>query len=231
MTTYFFKSPDKEQAFSLLELLLVIGIVGVLAGLLVPTVLTARKSAKDALCLNQLRQIGGFLQLYVIENRGYLPNSYHQSPKGGFYWFQLLARYGGDDPKHHIEHPENVFRCPASQKRWRDGNQRFFGNYGWNISAGNQWNEADPSPQLIRYRRDDLEAGAAPVIADTNEGPYDSTFAIHWFSTGTAAGYLDARHQNGSAVHFLFADGSVRPVPQTEINTDFLNIRKHLRTQ
>ncbi len=230
MTTCLFKSPRERQAFSLLELLLVIGVIGVLAALLVPAALTARNSAKDAVCLTQLRQIGGFLQLYVIENRGYLPNSYRRSPNGNFYWFQLLARYGGDDPKHHIEHPENVFLCPASKKRWRDGSQRYFGNYGWNISAGNEWNEADPSPQLIRYRRDDLKAGDAPVIGDTNEGPYESNFAIHWFSTGAAAGYLDARHQGRTAVHFLFADGSVRPVAKNKITTDFLNFRKHLRS-
>jgi prepilin-type N-terminal cleavage/methylation domain-containing protein/prepilin-type processing-associated H-X9-DG protein len=62
-----------EFAFTLIELLVVLAIIGVLAGLLLPTLGRAKEAARSAACLGNLRQVGIALQLYVQDNNNRLP--------------------------------------------------------------------------------------------------------------------------------------------------------------
>ncbi len=61
-------SQIKILSFSLIELLIVIAMVGILAGLLLPTMGKAREGARRAQCANNLRQIGIAWQLYLEDH-------------------------------------------------------------------------------------------------------------------------------------------------------------------
>lgn len=63
-----------QAAFTLVELLVVMAIIGVLAALLLPAFGRAKESARGTACLSNLRQIGVGLQLYVQENNNHLPS-------------------------------------------------------------------------------------------------------------------------------------------------------------
>ena len=62
-----------EAAFSLIELMVVIGIMIVLGGLLVPVVEVLRERGKATECSNNLRQWGQGFSMYMDEHRGIFP--------------------------------------------------------------------------------------------------------------------------------------------------------------
>src|SRR5579872_5178815 len=72
-----------RKAFTLLELLIVIAIIGLLAALLLPVISKVKDTSKSATCKNRLRQMGQALQMYVHENNSKYPH--YLGPAGPSY--------------------------------------------------------------------------------------------------------------------------------------------------
>jgi prepilin-type processing-associated H-X9-DG protein len=77
-----FPSRRSIAAFTLVELLVVIGIIAVLIGILLPTLSRARDAAKTTQCLSNLRQIGQAFAGYSTEFRTWLVPAYVDPPSG-----------------------------------------------------------------------------------------------------------------------------------------------------
>src|SRR5829696_8398323 len=73
--------------FTLVELLVVIGIIALLIGILLPTLAKARESARKAACLANLRTLGQALHMYANVWKDQLPNGSPPGPKATTPWF------------------------------------------------------------------------------------------------------------------------------------------------
>lgn len=119
----------RTAAFTLIEVLTVVAIVGVLIGLLFPALRNARAAARTTQCLSNLRQISLAIQMYVNDSNGRLP--------------VLQNRASTNDPLpaldtvllREVDHQRAVFGCGA------DGKQLFEStgtSYFWNFTVNGQ---------------------------------------------------------------------------------------------
>lgn len=70
-----FRLRTRRPAFSLVELLVVIGIISVLIGMLMPAMGRVREHARLTHCLANLRSLGQAMIMYADSSKGWLPNS------------------------------------------------------------------------------------------------------------------------------------------------------------
>lgn len=69
------KAHRPSRGFTLVELLVVIGIIAVLMSLLLPALAHVRRKSKDTVCASNLRQWGIALNAYAAANKGYFPDN------------------------------------------------------------------------------------------------------------------------------------------------------------
>jgi prepilin-type N-terminal cleavage/methylation domain-containing protein len=96
------RTAPPRSGFTLVELLVVIGIIALLVSILLPTLNRARESANRTKCLANLRSIGQLINMYANASNGMIPCGYSGSAGGSNtaysenYW---LARYNNATPE------------------------------------------------------------------------------------------------------------------------------------
>src|SRR3954452_3463668 len=73
--------PRRDRAFTIVELLVVIGIISVLMSLLLPSLIRARETAKRTVCLSNLRQVHAAFTYYGLNNNDRVPLGYRVGRK------------------------------------------------------------------------------------------------------------------------------------------------------
>ncbi|MGN6627342.1 MAG: type II secretion system protein [Tepidisphaeraceae bacterium] len=117
----------RRSAFTLVELLVVIGIIALLISILLPTLNRARDAANTVKCLSNLKQFGSAILLYANDNKNFLvPGSYKNTSNSEVeYWGTILinGKYlrvppiagstTGNTVADTSSDMASIFRCPS----------------------------------------------------------------------------------------------------------------------
>ena len=120
----------EDEAFTLVEVLVVISVIGILAALLLPVLGKAKEQGRATACLSNLRQLGVGLQLYVQDNENRLPVMYDAPFPTNIASTNLtveavLVPYVVSS---------NLFRCPSDKELF----ERTKSSYSWNVLVNGQ---------------------------------------------------------------------------------------------
>jgi prepilin-type N-terminal cleavage/methylation domain-containing protein/prepilin-type processing-associated H-X9-DG protein len=179
----------KNAAFTLVELLVVIGIIAVLIGILLPTLSKSREQSRRTGCMSNLRSLSQAMFMYSERFHGRLPNG---NPPGRWTHSEVLIWFAND----YVCAPR-VFHCPSDRDPEPDA--IWTSEYMWPNSAHvsydfySVWWPPEYGPVLTRLR------GRAPLA---------------WDLSGAAAYYhaqnkLFFQNHGAAGGNVAYADGHV----------------------
>jgi prepilin-type N-terminal cleavage/methylation domain-containing protein len=189
-------------AFTLIEMLVVIALIGIAVALLVPSVLAVRESARKTQCMNNAKQLGLALHSFAATRRS-LPSN-NPTP-----WTVETLRINRPTfiessgatnwPSNEIEWDliptayESVsdFICPSAVQLTMDG--RGISNYGFNL-------------RLVGFNLDRIPDGASNTLL-VGEIPTELSSLWTW---GPLLDEINIGSSHRDSVHACLADGSVR---------------------
>jgi prepilin-type N-terminal cleavage/methylation domain-containing protein/prepilin-type processing-associated H-X9-DG protein len=202
-----------RRAFSLVEVLVVIGIIAILLALLMPTLSRVHEAARTVQCAAQLRQLGQAFHNYASANQGHLPSwsGWHVAGGDGTgeddpgpAWSEMLAPW-------FVPATSPIYNCPSFPEgypfnyflssRWL----RMHGRHSLLMSEISHSSEFVLSGDTTHEHLYPPSLGTAPQT--TNDCDKDDAVGPALVFFGEAGGFN--LHRAGNNV--LFADGHVAP--------------------
>jgi prepilin-type N-terminal cleavage/methylation domain-containing protein/prepilin-type processing-associated H-X9-DG protein len=170
----------QRAAFTLVELLVVIGIIAVLIAILLPALTRARAQANVVKCAANLQQMGQGIQIYITQSKGKMPLAWQRRwsapplPNAvgqgrGWTMFGLLLEVA--------RIPMKVFRCPADTRNYTLTEAQFYMPFDDEIIGWETKFPFDYTVMVIGYTNPARRIPWSVAWDDTvipNKGPLDA---------------------------------------------------------
>ena len=201
-----------RRAFTLIELLTVIAIIGILAAIIIPVVGKVRDSARKTQCVSNLRQIGSSMRLYANENRGNFPPMSPPLAGGGTgTWVDAIFPYLATRAPNALGAVPSgallgtVFICPKGTDPSPNNN-----TYGYNEGLPRQGAAFDTQPKTINTVD---SPGQTMLALDYNQRRFQLTYNNKISASAT-------RHDG--TLNLVFVDGHVGSMTESAFSTIYL---------
>ena len=175
------RSSGAARRFTLVELMVVIGIIAILASLLLPALARAKESGKKITCIGNMRQIGYALTQYVGDyNDWVMPNN--QNDGSVSVWMALVVKlYHNND----ISRYKTLFLCPSDPAPydhiWISGVEKL--SYGYNNSTGDRNMYALYGVERYTYKkvqRVPSDTGMVTEVRQSDHGVFMKWYVTDW---------------------------------------------------
>lgn len=210
-----------RNGFTLVELLVVIGLVVALSSLVIVAVKKGIAMSKMATCASNLRNIGIAMQQFANDNQGFYPDTTHTKPAEEA-WITQLEEYLGEN--------SDVFICPADLRAKERRSNRASSYILNNLVFAAEIDAMSDTPQIPYNRPDRLPEPSQTILVfpvSDSRSPYrgeDHTHSEMWSSWGSVTRDIapdihkrqsSANSSKGSA-NYLYADGHVESFTANE---------------
>lgn len=171
MTRMILPTATPRKAFTIVELLVVMAVIGLIAALLMPAVQSARESARRAQCQSNLRQLGQAMHNYE-DQKGEFPTLFFPDQLLSFIdqpaLASLIAEGKGEEA---VKTVVSLYLCPSDtepQRVGRSAANSYRGNYssGYQAYGSNGFFDRD----IRRREQDPLRSGRGLKAADITDG-------------------------------------------------------------
>lgn len=184
----------RNSAFTLIEMLVCMGIVLVLAAMLFPSLKSMIANSRSAKCASNLRQIGVGMHSFANDNDGKLALVYSQ-PTSTLTWMQRIAPYVGMDTNAlgpaPLPRAAGIFVCPE----WKMDASR-------KVSYGlPPFMPDDTGPYSWNYQRQRVSPSKTFMVVEIEQND----------EAMRTSRQVPCRHPNTSA-NYLFVDGHVENI-------------------
>jgi prepilin-type N-terminal cleavage/methylation domain-containing protein/prepilin-type processing-associated H-X9-DG protein len=212
------------KAFTLVELLVVIGIIALLISMLLPALNKARQAANNVRCLSNLRQVGVAFAQYSVQGKFYPPERYNNAAGELVYWYNVITPQMPSTASTNIGSGMILF-CPDDQyavdltdtNGYLSALQWYRVSYGYNFTAfaGPDYYAYWLTPELpAQVKRAVFGRVSHPsetiLLADTAIGWDLASWGYFTPWPDPNLGYLNPRHgggKKGSFCNILWVDG------------------------
>ena len=209
-----------NRGFTLIEILVVIGIIALLAALLLPALGSAKERARSVECANNLRQLSLAWSLYADDNAGLLVNNHgiQETVRSQQNWVNNLEDWLVSDGNtnlgaltggklgSYLNEATAVFKCPSDRSVAENGPR--IRSISMNSLVGDPGELTNRfNPQFVQFFKIEEMPNPANIYVFLEEHPdtiNDGFFMNRWDETRW--GNLPASYHNGAA-NLSFADG------------------------